>query len=116
MGRLSPPCFRTWPEGTSRPSSFHPPTINGTLAREEHILCPTPVSGFGASGVAVGLAQGCVPMEFTQHVSLQLDPQAVQTKNWHMDVIEMNGVSGATGTQPLAVIAAPSLGLCHPFI
>jgi len=25
-------------------------------------------------------------------VSLQLDPQTVQSKNWHMDVIEMNGV------------------------
>lgn len=23
---------------------------------------------------------------------LQLDPQTVQSKNWHMDVIEMNGV------------------------
>lgn len=23
----------------------------------------------------------------------QLDPQTVQSKNWHMDVIEMNGVS-----------------------
>lgn len=22
----------------------------------------------------------------------QLDPQTVQSKNWHMDVIEMNGV------------------------
>lgn len=34
-------------------------------------------------------------------LSPQLDPQAVQTKNWHMDVIEMNGVSRAK---------APSLG------
>lgn len=25
-------------------------------------------------------------------VPLQLDPQTVQSKNWHMDVIEMNGV------------------------
>lgn len=24
---------------------------------------------------------------------LQLDPQTVETKNWHTDVIEMNGVS-----------------------
>lgn len=48
--------------------------------------------------MAVGLAWGCVPAELTHHLSLQLDPQAVQTKNWHMDVIEMNGVSGAVGT------------------
>lgn len=28
----------------------------------------------------------------------QLDPQTVQSKNWHMDVIEMNGVSDILGT------------------
>lgn len=58
---------------------------------------PHTVCGMGALGT-VGLAQGCVPVELTRHLSLQLDPQAVQTKNWHMDVIEMNGVSGAAGT------------------
>lgn len=26
----------------------------------------------------------------------QLDPQTVQSKNWHMDVIEMNGVRTMT--------------------
>ncbi|XP_010217883.1 PREDICTED: active breakpoint cluster region-related protein-like [Tinamus guttatus] len=30
--------------------------------------------------------------DLTPLLSLQLDPQAVQTKNWHMDVIEMNGI------------------------
>ncbi|KFU86299.1 Active breakpoint cluster region-related protein, partial [Chaetura pelagica] len=44
------------------------------------------------SGVGCGLLQGCVPMELTPLLSPQLDPQAVQTKNWHMDVIEMNGI------------------------
>lgn len=52
---------------------------------------PHTVCGMGALGT-VGLARGCVPMELTHHLSLQLDPQAVQTKNWHMDVIEMNGI------------------------
>lgn len=55
--------------------------------------------GFGGhqAGAAAGLAWGCIPMELTHHLSPQLDPQAVQTKNWHMDVIEMNGVSRAAG-------------------
>lgn len=53
--------------------------------------------GFGGHqvGMTAGLAWGCPPTELTDHLSPQLDPQAVQTKNWHMDVIEMNGVSGA---------------------
>ncbi|KFV69475.1 Active breakpoint cluster region-related protein, partial [Dryobates pubescens] len=50
------------------------------------------VRGGGGSGAGMGLAQGQVPINLMHHVSLQLDPQAVQTKNWHMDVIEMNGI------------------------
>lgn len=33
---------------------------------------------------------------FSFFLSLQLDPQTVETKNWHTDVIEMNGVSPET--------------------
>lgn len=36
----------------------------------------------------------------------QLDPQTVQSKNWHMDVIEMNGVRFSS--------AAPSLSPGQP--
>ncbi|KFO57213.1 Active breakpoint cluster region-related protein, partial [Corvus brachyrhynchos] len=52
------------------------------------------IRGFGGHqvGMTAGLAWGCVPTEITDHLSPQLDPQAVQTKNWHMDVIEMNGI------------------------
>lgn len=60
----------------------------------------------GRSGVlgATGLGwqrgwHGAASPRSSHHLSLQLDPQAVQTKNWHMDVIEMNGVSG--DPQPL---------------
>lgn len=56
---------------------------------------------FEGSGVAAGLAWGCVPTVLTHHLSPQLDPQAVQTKNWHMDVIEMNGVSPSLRLQLL---------------
>lgn len=69
------------------------------------------IRGFGGHqvGMTAGLAPGCVPTELTDHLSSQLDPQAVQTKNWHMDVIEMNGVSGAWG------LTAP-LWECSPFL
>lgn len=50
-------------------------------------FCPTPPAVWG--GVAAGGDSRTLLCCF----SPQLDPQAVQTKNWHMDVIEMNGVS-----------------------
>ncbi|KFW70331.1 Active breakpoint cluster region-related protein, partial [Pygoscelis adeliae] len=59
-------------------------------ASPQHLPWPGCREAQGSGGV--GLARGCVPAELTHHLSLQLDPQAVQTKNWHMDVIEMNGI------------------------
>lgn len=83
------------------------------------------IRGFGGHqvGMAAGLARGCVPTELTDHLSPQLDPQAVQTKNWHMDVIEMNGVSGAGGPtaprcecSPFLPSGQPGLTPCLPQI
>lgn len=45
-------------------------------------------------GLGGGVAAGGDSRTLLCCFSPQLDPQAVQTKNWHMDVIEMNGVSG----------------------
>nr|XP_021522962.1 active breakpoint cluster region-related protein [Aotus nancymaae] len=41
-------------------------------------------------GESSGLASDWHPL--THILSLQLDPQTVETKNWHTDVIEMNGI------------------------
>lgn len=38
---------------------------------------------------------------------LQLDPQTVQTKNWHMDVIEMNGVRKECDCMIHPLVCAP---------
>ncbi|XP_072273786.1 active breakpoint cluster region-related protein [Pyxicephalus adspersus] len=38
---------------------------------------------------------------------IQLDPQAVQSKNWHVDVIEMNGINAIAGTLKLYLRELP---------
>lgn len=45
---------------------------------------------------------------------LQLDPQTIQTKNWHMDVIEMNGVRRECDCMLHPTVLAPdtSPGMC----
>lgn len=40
-----------------------------------------------------GLVSAVTSLSHLLFLSLQLDPQTVETKNWHTDVIEMNGVS-----------------------
>lgn len=69
-------------------------------ARCEGRACPVPQSvcrsgDLGPAGLGWQRGwHGAVSPWSSHRLSLQLDPQAVQTKNWHMDVIEMNGVSG----------------------
>lgn len=43
----------------------------------------------------------------------QLDPQTVQSKNWHMDVIEMNGVG--CSSEALSVLTRINTGASRGF-
>lgn len=50
------------------------------------------------------------------YLCLQLDPQTVQSKNWHMDVIEMNGVQISFSSQFWSFLIIVSCCTCNAHV